>query len=315
MAFFATPGEQISESPITPACAEHKKQKETWQQTHIYQCLIGISGGLNKRALAASTIECQSGDTIHRFVELHKNAEWFLKGVGGTGTQKGMVKAVTVLQDLRVAFLKLEPAVAEDATAVASDEEPDPMDALDEVVTHKPKAKSRPTEIKILQMPTRPSCAGASEATTTVVVYGKNAHRIPKNFPMFLRVDCIDWLLSYAADQLHCQGVDNLLGQMDDVLLANCAAVADLHVEWNFHAHEWQAYFVAGPFQGAERKFGIESLTPSIWAHLEDEVNFQKATRAQQKAVAKQMLVLWCNAICCSKSDDFETMGHPRKWL
>ena len=126
---------------------------------------------------------------------------------------------------------------------------------------------------------------------------------------MFLRVDCVDWLLSYAADQLHFQGVDNLVGHMDGVLEANCAAVAGLHVEWNFHLKEWQAQLVSGPFQGVKRKFGIESLNPVLWANLEDEVSFQKANRGQRKAVAKQMLLLWCQAIGDNESDIFE-----KKW-
>ena len=180
------------------------------------------------------------------------------------------------------------------------------MDALDEVVTPKPKVKSRATTIRSLQMLTRPLCVGASKATTTVVIYGMNANSNPRDLPMFLRVDCIDWLLSYAADQLHCQGVGNLVGHMDDVLEANCSAVAGLHVEWDFHLKDWQAKFVSGLFQGVKREFGIESLNPGMWANLEAEVIFQKATRVQQKAVAKRMLLLWCQAICDNESDTFE---------
>ena len=308
--FFPSHGEQISESPVTPAFAEHSEQKgtqkETWQPTHIYQGMIGISGGLNKRALAAATIEIKIGSTTHRFVELQTSVEWFLNGVGGAGTQTGDVKAVTVLQDLRDAFLKFDDAAAAVAD-IADNDEPDPMDALDAVVIPKPMKSLRATTIRTLQMPTKPLCAGASEATTNVVVYSKNACRFPQHFTMFLKVECIDWLLSYAAGQLHFQGVDNF--HADEVLHANCAAVAGLHVEWNFHLKEWQAQFVSGPFQGVKRKFGIESLNPCIWAHLEVEVNFQKATRGQQKAVAKRMLLLWCQAICDTESVIFE-----QKW-
>ena len=44
-------------------------------------------------------------------------------------------------------------------------------------------------------------------------------------------------------------------------------------------------------------------------ADEEAEVNFQKATRGQQKAVAKRMLLLWCQAIGDNESDIFE-----KKW-
>ena len=71
------------------------------------------------------------------------------------------------------------------------------MDALEEVVTPKPKVKSRATAIRSLQMLTRPLCDGAAQATTIDVIYGKNANSNPKTIPMLLRADCIDWLLSY----------------------------------------------------------------------------------------------------------------------
>ena len=52
------------------------------------------------------------------FLELDKNAAWFLKGVGGPKTQKGSLKAVDVLQLLRKTF--------DDLTAVAEGGAPQP---------------------------------------------------------------------------------------------------------------------------------------------------------------------------------------------
>ena len=125
--FVSSHGEQIAKSPITPAIAEHNGQKVAWQPGHTYQGLIGIPGGLNQRALVASFVEGKIGDTPHRFVELQKNDEWCVKGVGGPGTQIGDVKSVTVLQDIREAVLKLksavEPAVAETEIKVEGDDD------------------------------------------------------------------------------------------------------------------------------------------------------------------------------------------------
>ena len=159
-----------------------------------------------------------------------------MNGIGGPGTQKGDLKAVTIIQDLRDAFLKLEPEV-EPEVAEAPEVAEDPMDALDDVVIPtQPGKEMKPKEhrfhrMRSLQMPTRPLYACASEGTTSVITYGRKGNHNTNLFTLFLRVDCVDWLLSYGADQLHFQGVDNLVGNMDDVLDANYAAVAGLHVE------------------------------------------------------------------------------------
>ena len=182
----------------------------------------------------------------------------------------------------------------------------------------KPKKTFRTATIRTLQVLTQPLCAGASDpdATTNVVMYAKNlAHFRAKTFPMFLRVDFIDWLLSYAADELHFQGVVNNVSNTDDMLVANCAAVAGLYMEWNFTVKEWQAQFVSGPFKGVKRNFGTGNLNPTFWARmwgngiLEAEGNFQSAGRGQQKVAAKKMLVLWCQAISANETDSFE-----QKW-
>ena len=74
------------------------------------------------------------------------------------------------------------------------------------------KSKKRKVEkvarscVKELTVPIRPLCVGtASLEETTIFVCTPPATK--KQGVLHLRVDCISWLLSYAADELACQGV------------------------------------------------------------------------------------------------------------
>ena len=78
-----------------------------------------------------------------------------------------------------------------------------------------------------------------------------------------------------------------MVGHMDDVLDANCSAVAGLHVEWGFRVKEWQEELVSGLFQGVKREFGIESLNPGIWANLEAEVISNKLLVLSRKLMIR----------------------------
>ena len=53
------------------------------------------------------------------------------------------------------------------------------------------------------------ACVGCKDDDKTVVcVYRKPRSEKRSNGKLFLRVDCIGWLLSYAAEELSCQGVE-----------------------------------------------------------------------------------------------------------
>ena len=118
---------------------------------------------------------------------MEKNGHWFLKGVGGPGTQKGDLKSVEVLTMLRS---KLKDRIAAPGAAVAapvlSDAvvEPiadiDPMDELDAITSAQPKplkyrklsTYDRRALVETLTVPTRPICTGRGDGgTTTISVY------------------------------------------------------------------------------------------------------------------------------------------------
>ena len=323
-AMFAAVGQRAADDPITPVSAPPTK-KGAWQPVSTFQGLIGISGGFCRKPLGAQSIEWTSGNKTHRFVELAKNAEWFLKGVGGAKTQKGDLKAVTVLDEIRDKLNSTaEPSAVAGPSAVADgddDDAPDPMDALDEVpdtplkatkkAVRTPQKKTARSMVTELQMPQRPLCVGSAE-TTTVCLYLKPNNRNIKSASIYIRVDCIDWLLAYAADELFYQGVKRDTAADEDLKVANCPAVADVNLEWDFTTHAWEAEFLTGPFQGVTRSFGIADLTAARLARLRSVGIGQPDPRSPtsalptKKQVAKEFITLWCDAIC-KERDSFET--------
>ena len=213
-----------------------------WHDVSVQE-RITIKGGFQRKGEIAESIryKCADGAT-HTFVALHKQAMWFLKGVGGNGARKGDLKVVNVLNMLRQKlkandFAPLgaasSPAVAgsDSQSSVADTLDDDPMesmisiesvaDSLGDVVPRNPKQRKVDRAcVQALSVPTRPACvSGASKEETQIFVYTARERR--KQSAVHLRADCISWLLSYAADELACQGVSRG-GQPTTTKLSRC---------------------------------------------------------------------------------------------
>ena len=91
---------------------------------------------------------------------------------------------------------------------------------------------------------------------------------------LYSRQDCLDWLLSYAADEQYFRGVERFdpaqCEETDSHSRGNVAAVADLRMEWNFGigTKTWTAKFVAGEFQGIEKRLPLDALTNEHWQKM-----------------------------------------------
>ena len=55
----------------------------------------------------------------------------------------------------------------------------------------------------------------------------------PGNRSLYLRIDCLDWLASYAADEQHFQGIER-----EEPASLQETAVANYRVEWGFNNDE-----------------------------------------------------------------------------
>ena len=111
-----------------------------------------------------------------------------------------------------------------------------------------------------LTLPKRPPCAGVEqdEVVNVHVLLHPGGHRA-----MYLRTDCIDWLLAYAADEQHYQGIPRAPPPEQ-------AAVADLPytISWDFGTFAWKAEILSGDARGATQRFRTEGLHKSQWYSL-----------------------------------------------
>ena len=302
-----------------------RADKGKWEPVAVVGGIVNIKGGYNRSGKRGSSISYQVDNTIHVFVELDKNAEWFLKGVGGTKIQKGDLKAVLALELIRELFkkkLETEPDAEaavdqEQLSAVAGsqsesqeqDEDFDPMDQMDDLEAVVPLSKGgKPPKIKPpkavvqeLEVPTKPRCTGCDrDGKTVVFVYRSSDKR--SNGRYYLRVDCIEWLLAYAADELAFQGVDQAIPEPTPSPAGNCSEVADLRVEWDFDAKAWDATFVAGALVGTTRRMSISDLDKHVWDRLRQQsltqmATFHNASQLGKKQGLREFMVLWCGAI------------------
>ena len=186
-----------------------------------------------------------------------------------------------------------------------------------------------------LVMPTRPECAAsamqAGDTTLISLWRGPGKAKTANNGKLYLRIDCLDWLLSYAADELHFQGIVPSMPDAPQSRLANCEEVSDLFVAWDFTAHAWNASFIDGPFKGTTKRVYYYDVTAALWVRLQQRVtaggNFQGvrdggwkpsrlwetvtfayASNQQKKAAAKVLVIALCHAVTVGQDavDEFE---------
>ena len=307
-----------------------------WHPVDILQDRVSIKGGYNGKVETAHVVRYAAGDTTHVFVEVDKNAAWFLRGAGGQKVGKGELRAVKVIQLLRdlSAVADGDTAVAGgDIAAVAgtlsesqgTDIDPmDAMDAMDEVTAavaevapqKKPKTQTqKPTKgphralVHKLEVPTRPPCtARGKDDKTAVYVYRQPNKRTNAN--LYLRTDCIDWLLSYAADEQGCQGVEPESPEKNTPPDANCPAVADLRLDWDFDKKTWEAEFVAGPHVGTTRSMHVNDIDNNVWDQLGHtsfaSKPFPDASLVEKKNACKVWLTMWGQAVTRNESAAFD---------
>ena len=273
----------IPETTLIPrAASKYDNHRGSWRPAGLRPGYVNVTGGFNKKLLAAASLQYKIGDTNHIFVELDKNADWFLKGVGGPKIKKGDLKPVNVLTAIRDKFaiaseVEVDTAVA-DAVAV------DPMNALDEIASPAPttKAKTRPKQPKRpprsvvhdVTMPTRPECVGCDDAgTTTICVYRKGdslgirGRAGSQKSGLYIRSDFINWLLAYGADELHYQGIKRIYPAPRQK--PEGAAVADFTMSWHFHDKAWDAEFTTGTYTGTTRRIRLSDVDRH-WEELKD---------------------------------------------
>ena len=129
---------------------------------------------------------------------------------------------------------------------------------------------------------------------------------------MYMRIDNIDWLLAYAADEHYYQGITRAPPPEQ-------AAVADLPytISWDFGTFAWKAEILSGDARGATQRFRTEALHKSQWnSLLQDpsaaqwldakDTRWSKSSFRNIRAATKDIARLWCVATTQGEREDFE---------
>ena len=314
---------EAAPTPIRPVCANTHGAK--WTDVHVKNASIVINGGFaGNRENVAESLVFEMDGTAWRFVHLHKHARWLFTAVAGPHTCKGEINQVKILDLIRNKFLAGESggtelaAVADDnsgATELAArTDDTDPMEALDDVdaarngspagpgpcgpARQRRRCRLTPME---LTMPKRPLCAGSEhDVTQTIHVLLKpNGNR-----QLYLRIDGLEWLLSYAADEHHFQGIVRQVARPTP-------AVAEMNlIEWEFNEHHWVATVVGGPAAGTTRHFNPKGLRFHQWTKMKKlclvDSFLSKSNEYSRKMAAKELARLWCEATRKGEGQAFE---------
>ena len=248
--------------PVAPS-----PSKCTWSDMEIDQT-ISLKAGYSNKAYQAVSRDMGDEGQPDRYVKITKCEDWLLKAVGGPLTQRGALKRVTVVDELRTKMLAntntaecAEPAppvnsaVAE-APAEAAAEAADPMLALDDVASEatttpnkKPRKSRAPKRLREqvvkVTMPLHCPCAQPdSETTIEISLLATSTNTL------WISLNDIPWLVRYVADEYGLGGIAIDKQAETAVAVANCS-VPYLSVRWDFKGEPgWNAIFVDGPQGG-----------------------------------------------------------------
>ena len=122
-----------------------------------------------------------------------------------------------------------------------------------------------------------------------------------KSKALHIRLEDVDWLCFYAADQHHFQGIARCPGVDPNT------AVAATHVEWDYNNKTWD---VKVNDQSYDIPFGI--MTDEMYDKLAGayfgghEEGSQRYQSVQRCKACSKLLEMWCEAALQNKQQEFE---------
>ena len=155
--------------------------------------------------------------------------------------------------------------------------------------------------VRAIDMHKRPTCAGRAYAEMQTV----HMHVKPKSTALWIRLDCIDWLVSYAADEHYYQGVTR-----SDPLAAVAAKYYELDFDYNDKT--WECKINVGIDTGVSLTLDATRLTKEMYEKVaaSDPTSFplfySMATAAMKRKACCEYLTLWARAAVQGSRQDFE---------
>ena len=155
--------------------------------------------------------------------------------------------------------------------------------------------------VRAIDMPKRPTCAGSACAEMQTV----HMHVKPKSTALWISLDSIDWLVSYAADEHYYQGVTR-----SDPLAA--VAANDYELDFDYNEKTWKCKINVGIDTGVSSTLDATRLTREMYEKVaaSDPTSFplfySMVTAAMKRKACCEYLTLWALAAVQGSRQDFE---------
>ncbi len=248
---------------------------------------VSVSGGYQRKITHAESVEV--GEDI--FLKVDKNAEWFLKAVGGPSAQKGMLQRVRVIEQLRQACGIDQASPVKARTRQQSEEDPmgtldaclydgDASDAKTKRNYYQPKRQRE--QVVTVDMPLHAlGRSGGETVSVRLMAKGTNS--------MCIHADNVPWLIAYAAEEFARGGVPLQPEGEDSSSVAGNCSVPGLAIRWDFSTNDgWEAVWVDGPLKGNIVRSALSDLTLEKWSRVGGASKFGSELGAASLNARKQ---------------------------
>ena len=310
------PANPSAENQLAPFCeSDAKTQLGAWKPAQILIDHIALEAGFSKQAYQA---QCFTMDDV-KYVHVKKNAPWFIAAVGGPQAKKSSMPSVQVIDLLyskvfgkefkHITHESEDRSRGEDLDNEDEFADDDPIAQLFEcapdIELETPKKKKQHAKMQLprttmreIDMPKRPLCVGGSANETRIV----HMYVRPNSKSLWLRIDCVDWLVSYAADEHYYQGIS----RVDDT----SAPATDYCIQGDYNEKFFDCTINVGTNAGFVLRFYLNKLTKEVFEKL-NELNrlqeyWSKANTSVKRTYCRQYLEKWCVATISGTMDKFE---------
>lgn len=125
----------------------------------------------------------------------------------------------------------------------------------------------------------------------------------PKSKALWIKMDCIHWLIGYAADEHYYQGIAR-----DDA--ASPVPAADSDIEWEYNDKAFDCKINVGINAGQTLRMTLDALTKDVFHKLAEKDDayayWSKATSALKRKACREYLQLRCVATIYGSRLQFE---------
>ena len=128
----------------------------------------------------------------------------------------------------------------------------------------------------------------------------------PKSKALWVRLEDLNWLCSYAADQHHFQGINRTGGVDSKTAVAERGAVV-----WNFGTRRWDVTLMDRSLSMADEEFMTDSIYRTVveMYSIDNDKATARGQSARRRQASKRFLELWCEVAAAGKKNRNSNMN------